>query len=74
MRKRFCDDFKNINPQTLFDRITQTATMETSNRPETRRRRQSGVSEDTLMVAVVFQRGGAQNAFPTERFERKGSI
>ena len=21
MRKRFCDDFKNINPQTLFDRF-----------------------------------------------------
>ena len=57
MRKRFCDGFKNINPQTLFDRIVQTATMETANRPETRRRRQSGVSEDKLMVAVAFQRG-----------------
>ena len=57
MRKRFCDGFKNINPQTLLDCIVQTATMETSNRPKPRRRRQSGAASVALMVAVKFLRG-----------------
>ena len=57
MRKRFCDDFKNINPQTLLDCIVQTATMETSNRPKPPRRSQSEAASVELMVAVEFLRG-----------------
>ena len=56
MRKRFCDGFKIITPQTLFDRITPASKMETSNRPKPPRRSQSEAASVSLMVAVKFTR------------------